>query len=353
MSAPEEGLRTMLGLIAELPAQLAGAGVLPGLDALRPAATCPREVLFCGMGGSAAAADLLAPLVAVGGLRLSVWRDYGLPGWAGPEHHVVLSSYSGDTEETLSAAAAAVARGCSLTALTSGGALRDLAAGTAGGEGFPCVVLPAGLPPRAALGHGVGVLLHVLHRLGLAPDPAPAVAAAVAVLREGEALFGPGADPDGNAALALARRLLGRMAVIHSASPEAHPAARRLKAQINENAKSPACVAELPELDHNEIVGWETLRRRRDDFLLVQFRSGDETPVLARRAEVTAQLLAGEFHAVETVTARGDVPLARVLSLVQFGDYLSCYLASAAGVDPMPVARIKELKALLKEGPPA
>ena len=123
----------------------------------------------------------------------------------------------------------------------------------------------------------------------------------------------------------------------------------RLKAQVNENGKSPALVVPFPELDHNDIVGWEVLRPRRDDFLLLILRSSDETPQTTRRVEVTRELLNEEFHAILEFNATGHSALARILSLVQFGDYLSCYLAEAAGVDPVPVSRIDVLKQRLQD----
>lgn len=337
----------MLALVAAMPDHLAGAERLPGLDGVRPLAGRPRRVLLCGMGGSAIAGDVARPWLASQGVDLTVWREYGLPEWAGPEVPVVLASYSGDTEETVAAARAAQARGAPALAITTGGKLAAWAGAAA--PAVPRVVLPPGLPPRAALGHNLGALLWGLHRLGLCASPGAEIDAAVAVLREGAARLGPAAPE--NEAVRLARALLGRFTVLYTSSPAAHAAGLRWKAQLNENAKSPAYCAALPELDHNDIVGWETLRRRRELFALVVLRGGDEHPRVARRVAPTRELLAAEFHACHELTARGATPLARCLSLVQLGDYVSCYLAAAAGVDPLPVARIDALKARLAEDP--
>lgn len=343
-----QGLDRMLELVGEMPGHLEASGGLPGLEGVAAAGES-GEVLFCGLGGSAIAADLAAPLAARSGLRLDVWRDYGLPAWAGAGRTVIASSYSGQTEETLSAVREAARRGCRLIAVTSGGALAEWAgAGVEGSGPFPLVRLPEGLPPRAALGHGLGALLAILGRIGAIPDPAAEIEAAVAELRAGSDELGPRAPAEGNPALELARSLLGRMVVIHTTSVESHAAGRRLKAQINENSKTPACVAEYPELDHNEIVGWQVLRPRRDDFALLVLRSGDESDRIRLRVAATNELIADHFALVREIRARGDGPLARVLSLVQFGDYLSCYLAGAAGVDPVPVDRIAALKSRLK-----
>ncbi len=345
------GLRRMFELAAALPDQLLAGERLSGLAGIAPLRPAPRRVVLCGMGGSAIAGDLLAPLLAAQGVMLSVWRDYELPGWFAPDMLCALSSYSGQTEETLSAARAAAAHGGPLLCLTSGGRLLAQArAAAAAGRDWPAVLLPPGLAPRAALGYGLSGLLWALHRLGVAASPAAELAAAAATLRAANAALGAPAAAAGNEAGRLAALLRGRLAVIYTTSPEAHAAGWRLKAQLNENSKAPALVAAFPELNHNDIVGWRVPPARRDDHVLLLLRGGDEHPRTARRVEITKQLLAQEFPAIEEVRARGDCPLARIMSLVQLGDFLSCHLAAAAGVDPLPVERIDLLKQRLAEG---
>ena len=341
----------MLSLVAAMPDQLAASEQLPGLDSVSPPDRPVRRVLLCGLGGSAVAGELARPLVVAAGAQLTVWRDYETPGWVGDDTLVVLSSYSGDTEETLAAARRVLAANLPALVITSGGALLALArAGDARGRPVPAVVVPGGLPPRAALGHGLGALLWALHRAGVTPTPREELADTVAELRAGRARWLVPGDPSADAApAALARALLGRFTVIFTTSPEAHGAGVRLRAQLNENAKHPASLAEFPELDHNEIVGWEVLRRRREAFALVILRGGDEHPRTTRRVAITRELLAAEFHSIHDVVARGARPLTRVLSLVQQADVVSCRLAEAAGVDPLPVARIEALKARLRE----
>jgi len=344
VAGPLDSDRTMLRLVATFPDHLAASCELPGLEDVAGLATAIRDVVFCGMGGSAVAADLAAPLAAAAGVRLTVHREYGPPAWLSDEQLVVLASYSGETEEVLSVAAALAGRRGPTCVIGSGGTLAALARQ----RQWSWVRLPEGLPPRAALGHAYGALLHVLARSGAWTGATDDLAGAVATLRDGIAALGPLAGED-NPALATARAALGRLTVIYTTAPHLHPAGYRLKCQLNENAKSPALHVPLPEGDHNDIVGWDVLQRRRDDFLLLLLRSDDEDPRTARRAELTAELLADQFRRVVTWRARGETPLARQLSLVQIGDFCSCYLAEAAGVDPLPVARIEELKRRLKE----
>jgi glucose/mannose-6-phosphate isomerase len=343
VSAPGRGRGSMLALVDQLPDQLAGSVGLPGRADLRRPAAAPRNLILCGMGGSAIAGDLVAPLVAAAGGRLHVHRDYGLPPWADAETWVIASSYSGKTEETLDAVAAARERGCPLVGLTSGGTLAALGVEA----GFPVVTLPPDLPPRASLCHGLGALCWVLYDLGRLPGAEAEIGEAVAVLREGVALHG---DPASATAL-LAGRLAGRLTVIFTSSPESLPAGLRLKAQINENAKAPAYAIACPELDHNDIVGWELPPSARDRYGLVVLESDDAHPRNRLRMDITLDLLGGELPLQHRERARGARPLARILSLVQFGDYLSCHLARARGVDPVPVTRIDALKIRLSDVP--
>ncbi|MFH1842808.1 MAG: bifunctional phosphoglucose/phosphomannose isomerase [bacterium] len=351
--SPTAGSAEMLQYIRALPDQLAASGDLPGLDGFQPLTQTVRQIVLCGMGGSAIAGDLARPLCENAGLPLWSQRDYGLPNWVQDDTLVVVSSYSGGTAETLSALTAAQRRGCPLFALTSGGELRERAQRPVG-TGFPAVILPGGLPPRASLGFGLGALLHGLSRRLNKPDLRADIPDALSVLREGNELYDPGdsaaTQPVDNPAAAVATDCLHRFLVIYSASPESHGPGGRLRAQVNENAKSPAGSYQFPELDHNDIMGWDLSPAQREYFGLLLLRSQDEDPRNSQRVSVTVDLLASEFAVVNAVHARGATSLGRIMSLVQFGDYLSWYLARERGVDPMPVHRIDLLKQQLQKG---
>ncbi len=345
---PEGGAGAMLKLVASLPEQLRGSARLEGLAGVSPVAGLRRAVL-CGMGGSAIAGDLVQPLLDSGTTSLEVWRDYGLPHWAGAADLVIAASYSGHTEETLAGYAAAAARGCPRLAITSGGEL--LARARA--DGVPAIVLPGGLPPRASLGWGLGALARALGRLGLAANAPYAVETAAATLARADAArrhpwgeaSAPAPDPDGNPPAAeLAAKLAGRVPVIYTCGGESHAAGLRLKAQLNENSKVPALLAAFPELDHNDLVGWCLDPGERQRFVLLVLRAGDEHPRTSLRVGLTLELLADQFAGVFELRGGGGDALARVMSLVQYGDYLSCHLAGLRGVDPVPVDRIVRLK---------
>jgi len=346
---PEAGLGQMYRLIDSLPAQLTASSELSGLAEIPPLAAGGRHLVLCGMGGSAIAGDLVRPLLANGQVSLTVWRDYGLPHWVTADDLVLCCSYSGDTEETLSGAVEAGARGCQRVAITSGGRLAQLGAG----EHFPVVGLPGDLPPRASLGYGLGAVIRVLDRLGIIDSSGGRIQRAVEVLQhmndsrrepmtDGTA---PPEDAEGNISpAALAEILAGRVPVIYTAGREAHGVGLRWKAQLNENSKMPAMVVPFPEVNHNDLVGWCLSPDQKAGFVLLIVRSNDDNARIAQRVDITRELLWDEFADIHEIRSTADSQLGRILSLVQYGDYLSCHLARLNGVDPIPVTRITKLK---------
>jgi glucose/mannose-6-phosphate isomerase len=330
----------MAALIASWPRQ-----VRDQLDRLAqepwPRRDPPTLLALGGMGGSAIAADLVFALAAS---RLSfptmVIRDYRWPAAVRPGALAVLSSYSGGTEETLALLAEAEARGVDSVGLTTGGALgARLSARNAAWRG-----LPAGLPPRAALGYSVVSLSRLLEALGDEGEGEGAWREAVSVLEEGTGTLGPAAPEAGNPAKALARAVVGRAVLVHGAFGVTAAIARRWKGQVNENAKMPAFEAALPEMNHNEIVGWEALPDLNERCAAVFLADDGDAPEVTARREVTREILEEAGVTTHEARARGTSPLARALSLVQFGDWTSYYLAMLAGVDPTPIAKIDRLK---------
>jgi glucose/mannose-6-phosphate isomerase len=345
----------MLGAIAGLPRQLTAGYAVARSDlssvfghaaAAAPALPArPSGLIVCGMGGSAIGADLVLACLPGLPIPVAVVRGYGLPPWVGGDTLVVAVSYSGDTEEALACAREALQRGCAPICIASGGALSALAAD----RGLPLLTVPAGGQPRASLGYLSMPLLATLEAAGLCADSSADVDETVALLRAGNEAFGPQAESATNAARRLARLLHEKLAVVYGAGLTV-PAARRLKGQINENAKAPAFWNELPELDHNELMGWTSLPRVAAATLAVFLDDTQGDARLLRRARLTAAELEARGVIAEHVVTRGASRLARLFSLVQLGDYASFYLALLYGVDPTPVAAIEDFKAKLAGG---
>lgn len=330
----------MAGLIASWPEQLTSQ--LARLDAEPwPRRAAPTLLALGGMGGSAIAGDLVFALAAPRlGFPTIVVRDYRWPAAVKPGALAVLSSYSGGTEETLALLDEAEQRGVDLVGMTTGGALgARLSARNAAWRG-----LPAGLPPRAALGYSVVSLSRLLEALGDPGEGEGAWREAISVLSEGSRTLGPAAPEAGNPAKALARAVVGRAVLVHGAFGVTAAIARRWKGQVNENAKMPAFEAALPEMNHNEIVGWEALPDLNERCAAVFLSDDGDAPEVRARREVTREILDEAGVATHEVKGRGASPLARALSLVQLGDWTSYYLAMLAGVDPTPIAKIDRLK---------
>jgi glucose/mannose-6-phosphate isomerase len=298
--------------------------------------------VFCGMGGSAVAGDVLAQTFRD---RLPVPVDVNrsplLPAHAGPHTLVLVSSFSGETSETLAAAREAVRRGCRMIAITSGGALGALCRD----DGIAVAPVPAGFQPRAALGHLTFAMLGALETAGLLDSLEAEVAETTDALARSAAELGPGVPASENLAKQLAAWLGGRVGVIWGAGGIGSVAAMRWKTQLNENGKVPAWHSTMSELDHNEVVGWT--EPYGHTHAIVALRSTHEHPELAARFDLSADIAKASGAEVREVWAPASGPLASLLSLVHVGDFASCYVGLARGEDPTPVDVITGLKAAL------
>ena len=299
-------------------------------------------VVICGMGGSAIGGDLLRALAeGEAPLPVQVVRGYALPGWVGEKTLVVASSYSGGTEETLSCFDDARGRGGAVVVVASGGALMARAAA----DGLHRVAIPGGLQPRAALGYSFGVLLRLGRALGLLGLTDADFDAAVADAEARSRRYSAEGD---HAARALAEVLYDRLPVIYSGAPLLEAVNLRWRTQLHENAKVLAYGNLLPELDHNEIMGFEAAPAEiLERLAVVVLRDDEEHSQVARRVDATREIVSPYAALWEEVEAEGASRFGRLLSLVQLGDWVSFWLAMRKGVDPTPVESIQRLKATL------
>lgn len=297
---------------------------------------------MAGMGGSAVPGDLVRAL-AIDRLSvpLTVWRDYSLPAFVGPDSLVMVISYSGDTAEAVSALEAALQAGAPAAALASGGRLAELAHQQA----IPLVRLPLGLTPRLALGHLFFPLLSILDAVGLPLASEAEREEALRVLEVMGAALAPHAPEARNEAKQLALRLRGQIPLIYG-SARTEVAAYRWKTAMEENAKLLAFHGRLPEADHNEIEGWQD--PLASGFHAVFLRDPQEDAVGIRRVQVTQELIRARAGGVTEVWPRGEGRLACLLSLIYLGDWVSYYLALLRGVDPWPVPTLDEVKRRLR-----
>lgn len=298
------------------------------------------RVAVVGMGGSAIGADLLRILTdAETEILVRPVREPRLPRWVGPSTLAIAVSYSGDTWETLRAFDEAGRRGAPRVAVSSGGRLADRARE----EGVPHLRVPAGIPPRAALGHLLGGLLGLFEPAFPASNRDRLDRACKAIAATQEALGAADGAP-----ARLAARLGGRLPWILTSS-EFGPVARRWCTQIEENAKRLAHWDVVPESMHNAIVAWDALSRRdAPRFFAVRLESSGDDASIRARFEYMATMFARHSVPVATIRFDGADRLERVLRAVQWGDYLSLALARRGKVDPLGVQAITRMKRRLE-----
>jgi len=303
------------------------------------------SVVILGMGGSAIGGDMVRGL-ALAESKLPVWvhRDYGLPASVDRNTLVVASSYSGNTEETLSGFTRSLETPCKKLVITSGGKLKELAEK----EGIPVFMVDYQAPPRTAFAYNFIALVGIFQKLGLLGDKSADLQEAVDVLHTLSQDLVETKPLSANPAKQLATKLWGRVAVIYGAEVLSE-VARRWKTQFNENSKAWAFFERFPELNHNAAVGYDFPSEVREKMFVLMLRSSSLNPRNLLRYEATARLLTRAGVAYEIVEARGQSTLAQMLSLILLGDHTSFYLAILNEVDPTPVDAIDFVKRYLAQ----
>jgi glucose/mannose-6-phosphate isomerase len=302
----------------------------------------PDLFVLTGLGGSAAGGDLAKALFdAEAGVPFLVNRDYDLPSWISLGSVVFCASYSGNTEETLSAYAQAKTAGAKIIAVTSGGKLADMARE----DGYPVAQIPAGQPPRTALGYMLIPVVALCEKLGALPEQKHDEA--FAILDDCAKAWGAETPFEQNPAKQIAAELYGGVGILYGLGSWQGLVAHRWKGQINENAKNMAFANTFPELNHNEILGWVKANEQGvQKWVTLILEDGHESEKMKARARVTSQLIEGQSSTFRA-TACGDSLFARILSLTYLGDFVSLYLAALNGVDPENIDWINTLKSEL------
>ena len=339
--------RAMRSLIAAFPDHIEAAAMVVENLFLPPQAGAPEisSIVITGLGGSAISGDL-ARAIAGNAIKhpLIVNRDYDLPPFVNASTLVIACSYSGNTEETLSAYNQAKAAGAQIVCITSGGLLAKFAAE----DSFPAVSLPGGLPPRAALGYALITLLGVLRAKGIVPDMRDDIRETVALLRTLRENYRPGVSAIDNPAKWLATELFDKIVVVYGSSAIMEAAAYRWRSQIAENAKNLAFHHALPEMNHNELVGWLCPKSALKNISVVFLRDQEDHPQVQKRFDLTREVIKEKTLVVREIRSEGKSRLARVLSVVYLGDYTSFYMAYLNRLDPTPVDVIDAFKNKLK-----
>lgn len=296
------------------------------------------KVVVTGMGGSAVSGHLLHIYCAekAPALHVHVSKGYDVPAFTDNRTLLLAISYSGNTEETLSAVKSAMRKGAKVVAVTSGGKLKLQAEQL----NKPVVEVPGGFQPRATMPYLFIPLLNVLYNSGLIPDPSSEISAAISALRGSAAIYRERAKM-------LAEKLVGRVPLIYSSDRMAG-VAYRWKCEFNENSKIHAFSHVFPELNHNELVGFTKLNANYYAILLED--EADHRRV-KERMRLTKEIIGSKGVPSTQIVVKGDQLLTRILSTVHIGDLTSVYLARLTGIDPEPVAIIEDFKKQLGKVP--
>ena len=326
----------MYDLIRNFPDHLQEALSIARAARLNAPDSAYGNVVVTGLGGSGIGGRIAAQAVAdEATCPIEVYSNYYLPAYVGKGSLVIACSYSGNTEETLAAMDQALQKGARVVCITSGGSMLEIAKA----KGLDHIVIPGGNPPRTMLAYSLTQQFFILKHFGIIrTDPGASLTKAAAYLKtHQEAIMAQGK--------ALAEKLYGKRAVIYSeASTEA--VSIRFRQQVNENSKELCWHHAIPEMNHNELVGWAG---GSDNLSVVIFRHKDDHERSQIRMEINKEVFAKHTPHIHEVWSQGDDHLGRQIFLVHLGDWASWYLAERTGVDAVEIGVINMLKGKLAE----
>jgi glucose/mannose-6-phosphate isomerase len=315
-------------------------------DKIQAPKSVPKNIVFAGMGGSAIGGELVKDYVRnSASVPIEISREYHLPTFADKSSLVVLASYSGDTEETLSSFLDAYNRGCMMFCVSSGGALLKYAKKL----GVPYLKVKSGMPPRAALPHMLMPLLKLMQEIKMTPASVEIEFKEANALLEDVAKANSADKPEElNFTKVLATHLCGLTPIIYGFGCY-RSVALRWKQQFNENSKVPAKWEYFSELNHNETMGWENSAVLARQYGVLLLREKNEPIEIRSRIDTTKTLMAPSVHDVFEVWAQGKSVLAKMLSTTLIGDFTSVYLAFLRNVDPTPVETVTVMKKRIEQ----
>lgn len=290
-----------------------------------------KNIVICGLGGSGIGATLVKKLLEpIAKIPIEVVKSYKLPAFATKESLVLISSYSGNTEETLSAMKEAMKRGCKIVAISSGGEIADICKA----QNIDLITIPAGHPPRACLGYSLTQLFYVLNAFSIIDNSFENELESTIKLLNSEK------ENIKTEAKDLADKLIGKTPIIYS-SDSFEAVSIRFRQQINENSKMLCWHHVIPEMNHNELVGW---RIENDNQAVVILRNESDLPRIQERMELNKQIIAKCTKNIYEIWSKGNSDLEKSLYLIHVGDWVSLYLSYLREVDTTEVKVIDFLK---------
>lgn len=321
----------MKTLIAEFPENITEALEIASKAKISSPKHEIRNVLICGMGGSGIGGRLVAKwLEDELSVPVSFALDYGIPGFVSKNTLVIGSSYSGNTEETLSSVNQALEKGAQLIGITSGGRMLELCEE----NNYDVIVVPGGNPPRSALAYSLVQLLHIFAELGMSSKMrlTEMAKARDLIVAEQDSIREIGRE--------MANFVHGNVAIFYGTT-DYEPVLVRARQQFNENGKNLGWSHAIPEMNHNELVGWGG---GDDRFALVVLETDDVHPRNAKRLEITKATIANKTKNLMTVQSKGYSRIERSIYLINIVDWASLYITDLNGADPIDIKIIDYLK---------
>lgn len=298
---------------------------------LQPTNKKINNVLICGLGGSGIGATIVAQAVADNAIvPITINKDYKIPSFVNENTLVICCSYSGNTEETLEMLTQAAQKNAEIACITSGGKLKEVSEE----KGFNHIIIPGGNPPRAAFGLSFPPLFFLLKNYQLISiDYTTELKAAISGLnKEEENIFSQAQE--------ITEKLFNKIPVIY-ADANFEGVAVRFRQQINENSKMLCWHHVIPEMNHNELVGWRT---KNESLAVVLFRNDDDYYRTQKRMEVNKTVFAQYTSTIVEIYSKGSSRLEKMLYLIHLGDWVSYLLAEKNEVDVVEVDVITALK---------
>lgn len=326
----------MKELVEAFPNQLREAVEISKNSILKPFPGKIEHVIISGLGGSGIGGSIIAELTkAECPVPVYVNKDYTCPGFVNASTLFIACSYSGNTEETLACLQQAEPKAGKIVIITSGGKLAEIA----NEKGYDLILIPANRPPRASLGYSLGQLFFTFYSLGLISSSYQLQweHAANLIERERNTIYAEAEE--------LTNRIINSFPIIYSESGY-EGLAVRICQQFSENSKMLCSNRVIPEMNHNELVGW---RERQDKVSVILIRTGLEYYRNAARMEFLREVVSQYTDKVFYLDAKGETPLEKTLYLIQLTDFTSCMLAERRGYDPSEINVINKLKQSLNE----
>ncbi|MDX2172298.1 MAG: bifunctional phosphoglucose/phosphomannose isomerase [Bacteroidota bacterium] len=289
------------------------------------------NIVVTGLGGSGIGGTILLELISDScSVPISINKDYFLPAFVNENTLVIVSSYSGNTEETLGAMQQAISKRAQIACVTSGGKVLEIAKQ----HQFDFIEIPGGNPPRSCIGYSLVQLIKIFIDKGFAP------ASLMVDLEKSIDLLEKENESIKKEAQIIAEKLTNKLAVIYSLGT-CEGVAVRFRQQVNENSKQLCWHHTFPEMNHNELVGWTV---KNDNLVVVTFHTSFDFERTQKRYQVCKPIFEKYSNTVIDITAKGDSKLEQFLYLINIGDWISCFIADIRQIDPVEVKIIDHLK---------